>query len=459
MKAAVFGASLLFCLLILEGGLRLAGFALASSRVRSFTPPYDEGGYDAEFDIQERYASSRRRRLILAFGDSLTNAGNVKSYESYPYFLYKSLADSGEGAAVYNMGYCEESTFGVARKLKDYLENDRRHGVPDAVIVLVGAADLYNLLFVRERMAAGKGPWRDMLPTSALSNLRIAKLYRFIAMNLALRAGARRAKGSAESAAENLERLLEIYAAHKKGLGADPRQPLDPAFVEELGRMFPGEVERYGADLSKISEFIELLVDQASLAYHPRLRYDEFFALLLDIAHVFPAQFWSNGFDPASYFFLQAYRVQSRFSAKDVLKEMDRAAAKHPQLKSDESYRRFRRVFADRRALDRMADGRRLKAWEEIVRLCRERGIRLVLQNYPVEYQSANRMIAQVAKKYQLPLIDNRGRFAALIAKEGRAKYLEDNDHLTPLGYEILSQNVLRTLKAEKVLDALREMP
>ena len=53
-KLGVFVLSLVVCLLLLEGGLRLTGVALTASRERKFVPPYDEEGFDPD-EMFERY--------------------------------------------------------------------------------------------------------------------------------------------------------------------------------------------------------------------------------------------------------------------------------------------------------------------------------------------------------------------------------------------------------------------
>ncbi len=135
-KFAVFLGSLIVCLAVLELGLRAAGRVFESGRQRDYHAAFTDvdGANDYVF---ERYRPNRATRLILAMGDSLTNGTNVSDRQTYPYHLYRLFAKRGERTTVVNMGYCEETTFGVADKLKKYLaRKDAR--VPDEVVAWPG---------------------------------------------------------------------------------------------------------------------------------------------------------------------------------------------------------------------------------------------------------------------------------------------------------------------------------
>lgn len=445
VKAAVFCAGLLAALTSAELCLRLAGVTLEAGRERRFIPPYDEGPYEVDYAF-ERFRGGRGAGVVLALGDSLTNSGNVRSYESFPYHLFRVLGELGRPSAVYNLGRCEDSTFGARAKLLRFLA-DPKNPAPAAVVILAGAADLYNLPLAQRAELKEGGFWHDPLP-SGLFRLRLYKVYRHLKLAWRLRpVQATETGGTPEEDARRLARLLELYAEHKKGLGGNEHRPLEPAFRERVRAEFGDYLRRAGLELETPTDFIDdLLLDYASLVYSRAVRYDELFALALDIARIFPRSVWTDNFDKARYLLVQTYQVQSKFTAAAVLSELDAAAAAHPEIARRGLFQNFRRLLTDREALDRSVDRRRARAWEEIVRACRERGITLVLQNYPVEYPGPNRVLEAVAAKHGLPLVDNRALFAGLISRQGRARFIEDNDHLTPLGYEIMARNAARAL-------------
>jgi lysophospholipase L1-like esterase len=138
--------------------------------------------------------------------------------------------------------------------------------------------------------------------------------------------------------------------------------------------------------------------------------------------------------------------MQSRYTAKDVLKVLNDSLKRHPSLKENESFETFKKFLADRKAMDEFVDRRRGEAWDKIVALSRREKFQLVLQNYPVEYKSANQMLANISRKYGLLLVDNRAKFSPAISEGGRGAVLEDNDHLTPEGYRQMAGHVFEAL-------------
>ncbi|MFH2203282.1 MAG: hypothetical protein ABIJ96_09230 [Elusimicrobiota bacterium] len=449
VKLAIFGASLFVCLAVVEAGLRLTGYAVTASRQRRFVPPFADAADDDDVTFERYRADGKRELLILALGDSLTNGGNVASYHSYPYFLYKNFAQAGRRTSVYNMGYCEDSTFGSAMKLKAYIQTHPADELPDAAVFLVGAADMFNIPLIQQGHFRDDTYWQDMLPQGGLRALRLYKVYRHIRLNLGVRRGVGGAPADRTASERKLAVLLDAYQRHK-----GKRGPLAPELVEKIEAAFADDLRYSPLDFSRTAEFLDLLTSYAGRVYTASHRYDKFFGLLLDVAVAFPRDFWAepgvNDEDTANYNLVQAYRVQSARTADEILKVLERSAAEHAYLRGNDSFRHFQSILLHRDKVDRQVDRMREEAWDEIVRLAREKGIQVVLQNYPVTYKSANEVLRRVAERHQLPLIDNARFFAELIAKDGRAKYFEDDDHLTPLGNELLARNVYEKLAGLK---------
>jgi lysophospholipase L1-like esterase len=451
LKLLIFALSLVLSLTVLEAGLRIAGYVFTASRTSAFIPPYEDRIPDADYAF-ERYRSGKTTRLILTLGDSLTNAGNVKSYDSYPYFLYKNFTEAGENVAVYNLAKCEESTFGVVSKLEKYFKAEPANPAPDDVVVLAGAADLFNLPLIKKRMdemETDGTSWQDVLPGGWLYGLRIYKVFRHIRMNLAWRLGLLDEDDEGGvSREERLAVLLDVYRAHKKAAGSDASKRLDSSLVEKVRAVFTDdELDYDDLDISTVADFSSFLADYASIVYTPQVRYDKFFELLLDMAKTYPGKFWTPDFDTAGYYFVQTYRMQSRYTAEDVMRVLDGALLADPALNKNQSFLSFRKFLTDRYAMDEFVDARRADAWEKIVAMSRRWKFRLVLQTYPVEYKSANRMLSGIASKYGLALVDNEARFKDIIADGGRESIMEDNDHLTPEGYRRMAGFVYEELR------------
>lgn len=444
-KLFVFALSLAVCLLLLEAGLRLAGGFVESGRERAFIPERD--AHDADFTFERYRKGGEAGGLILTLGDSLINGNNVPSRHSFPFYLYRSLADAGVSAAVYNLGKCEESTLGVSAKLENYLKTAAPEETPDAVVILVGAADLFNLPLARERVQADGSVWHDVFPRGLLYRSRVYKVLRHIltAARLSRNGGGGDPGPSTE---EKFKLLRGVYEEQKKGGALEIR----PELKARLEGTFGEEARRYRLDLGRLEDVSELLSDYAGRVYSPHLRYDDFFALLLDMASAYPLPFWTGEFDAANFHFVQIYPFQSKFTAEAVLAELDSAARAHPRLEESEGFRSFRKWLTDRDEMDRLVERERLEAWERIIRLARDKGVRVILQNYPADYRGANAVLAKVASEHGLPLLDNRTLFGRLSAEGGRGKYLEDNDHMTPEGNRVMAENVSGLLLKEVFL-------
>ena len=86
---------------------------------------------------------------------------------------------------------------------------------------------------------------------------------------------------------------------------------------------------------------------------------------------------------------------------------------------------------------------------ENMVKLCQKNNIKLIIQNYPYSYPSANTSLKNVALKYSLAFVNNRSVFKLLIAKDGEDKYFRNYDHCTAKGYKIMAKNVYKVLISE----------
>ncbi len=117
-------AGILAAVALLEGGLRLAGWA-ARRYWESARQQTRQGG----------------GRVILCVGDSLTYGLGALPENSYPRQLERLLrAETGRPYTVFNAGVCGDNTRLVLDRLPARLVETR----PDVVLVLVGSANLWN---------------------------------------------------------------------------------------------------------------------------------------------------------------------------------------------------------------------------------------------------------------------------------------------------------------------------
>jgi len=176
VKILISLCSLVFFLGLLELGLRATGHFLISKRLNETTQPSGGFTYDTF--------------TILCLGDSFTFGGLVWEYETYPARLEKLLntdprtAGKGRWFRVINQGVCDHNSHQVRKALPRWLD---KHN-PDLVILLVGAANRFNMQGFNQYLCASeKASFFRKTFTAAgdfVLDLRITKMLRIIVLNL-----------------------------------------------------------------------------------------------------------------------------------------------------------------------------------------------------------------------------------------------------------------------------------
>ena len=177
-----------------------------------------------------------------------------------------------------------------------------------------------------------------------------------------------------------------------------------------------------------------------------QLKHDIAFDWLLDLAKYDPEKFWGGQFDDAYFRIVQTFQFQSEHRNKDILKELHLMLKANHNLSKIKHFNEFHTLVRDREVITKQTNKNREIAWEEIIQLSREHKFKLYMMNYPSNYVSANSTIRDVAQKNEIPLMDLNSYFDNLIKKETREKYLEDDDHLTPLGYKLMAQKIFQAI-------------
>ncbi len=101
---------------------------------------------------------------------------------------------------------------------------------------------------------------------------------------------------------------------------------------------------------------------------------------------------------------------------------------------------------------------------EQAVLLARRRGARVILQTYPSDsrnrpeilraHRAVARVVAALARRYRLPLVDHQARFAAQVAAgtPEAALYADDVEHPSDRGYGLMAQGLYEALRAQGLL-------
>ncbi|OUR93596.1 hypothetical protein A9Q84_19195 [Halobacteriovorax marinus] len=445
--------SLLLSLGALEGGLRLAGVALNYQKQADYTP-YDEKSSYIRDESYEAYSSKKSSETILCIGDSFTNAGNVKSYHSYPYNLYELFKLDKSPARVLNMGLCEDSTFGVHDRFKNFLiKNKGTSKFPDKVVILIGAADKFER-FEIEQDDRYDQDWFEIREAGWLKKTRLFKVYRHIKLSFIQKYLSNGLSSENSINDSEFEAIKEKYLFFKEKIKLNPNDPklqeLVTSTISSLPQSFKNYCEGLSIKFENAQELTHSLLVYMSKILITRHRHDLALKWLLDLAKAEPVNFWSGKFDDAYFRIIQTYQIQSKYSEKEVLKVLDDSQKNFPEITKFKKFTEFYTLVSDSEKVASYVDTKRLATWKKIIDLCKEHKIKLYIMNYPSEYESANKSIQQVVSEHHVNFIDTNHYFKKLIERDGRGKYLEDDDHLTPLGYKLMAKQIYKYMKENK---------
>lgn len=404
------------CLVILELGLRFAGLAYAYARHKA----------------QER-ASSGSGYTVMTLGDSFTFGGNVSVWDNYPYALAGLLRKNPAfvRSRVVNRGRCEFNSRQVLSEFREQVDTVR----PDAVVLLAGASDKWNLsgwdkstpLFLSNWKENGSGGQEQMPYASLEELLYAANDYGFSSSGgwFGNTVGRLRVVRTMMYLKINLEVKYLLWRAGKEKWSGDKVATLARASDEET-------VERLTDYLAVRSQY-DLIFDTAmSMLAAPGAERSEYIRSKV----FFQWLTWAHSF-------------QKRYDASLPEKKMAALLARAPSLSGNEVFMKYFRLFRDREHLDFMIEDIMRSNLKEIVAECRRRGIKVILQTYPGSYDSVNDLIASVAAEEGVALVDNKAVFDGLSANGGREKFLAGDDHCTPAGYEAMARNVYGALVLE----------
>lgn len=464
--------SLIFFLVLLEGALRIAGYFYFKRIV-----PLAQISGDAQKSLK-----------ILTIGDSYTVGGKGMWKNSYPVQL-QGMPHSGHSKkfTVINGGICEVNSTGALKYLSELIKTNKI----DYVILLVGAANGFNFVDFNLHKKGKK---------DIISNLRIYKMFRILRTNLKgellkWRAGHQITADDRwdaiffPQARAYIEKgkLEEAEKMYKKAIESDPIQ--DWAYIE-LGRLYNrtdrlreaqeifkkvleanptseaylalgGCYRRQGRLLAAEGMYKKAININPTLGAYTRLgeiylaqgQYDTAFESMCRGLELRAEELAAGGF--SKYFFYsmsRAYELQSKYDSDYVLNVLERVVEKNPRLKKDKEFRDYVDFFRNKGEWESRIDRWLRQDLEEIVNLCRQNGIKLVIQNYPYPFVLANKALEDAASRHSIPFVDNRSVFDVLVAQHGRERYFVDDNHCTIEGHKVMAQNVYKVLIWEGII-------
>jgi hypothetical protein len=147
------------------------------------------------------------------------------------------------------------------------------------------------------------------------------------------------------------------------------------------------------------------------------------------------------------YFVLKTLELQNKYSARDVVNILDEASRADPALQKNVTFAHYRSLFSDQKSWEE-----RLYRWlahdlDEIAELCRLKGIRLIIHDYPYPYLRVNEELRKAAQRHGLPFVSHQAVFDKLVAAEPREKYFADDDHCTAAGHSVMVEGIYKVLR------------
>lgn len=456
--------SLLFSLTALELGLAAVG--------RIYYSP-DEVYRDDELEA----TGSGPAKTLVAVGDSFTHGGLVAGDATYTHFLRQILREQQyTDYRVKNLGICELNSGELLKRIPRIIDRNQ----PYAILLLVGATNRFN-------------PWdyeayanKDFVSTLKKNffNLRVVKMARFIGLALTanrdmdrngllslIGPGDRSRNTRHDLHLEYLEERQEeadinspdevarVWALYKEGRKAEALHRAEKLFTGRSPRgrelLFaltyfylkndrPDKVQEMIALATKndreseeILNFMTFYRFELARWHREHLQYDEAIDWYLKAIALDP---------DADYFFFELNKIfdlQSRYTSKMLYDKLAALADENPDIALSRMYQNHLKLYRDKQKWeDGIGDWLRHDL-DAIAALCRQRGIKLIIQKYPVSYPLANSVIEEIARKYDLPVVDHLTRFRDL---EPKKDYLYDDDHCTPAGHRIMAENIYKTL-------------
>ena len=442
--------SLIITLVVTEVSLKTIGYFYNLSFQASYLAEDEESEYQRD-EVYEHYRSEKTKDIILSIGDSFTNAGNVQRKFSYPHQLYKIYSENKTPSTILNMGLCEDSTFGVQKRLENYFqENKEESKKPTKVIVLVGAADNYSFFDFEEPVEV-RG-WHKVQLHRWYSGLSIYKVIRHIRYYFIQRK-LTGMKYNSDIRDEEYKVANKNYIKLKDSVLNNMEAKEKASLLNLVKKDFSPRFKNYFnnnmsyMDKASITQTMHLLVVYMSKILTSELKHGEAFNLILDFASFDPIHFWNGSHDDAYFRIIQTFQFQSEVDSKDVLEKLRKMEVKSPSISNSKYFKEFSTLVNNRDDVFERTNTLRVQAWKNIIELSKKYNFELIAMNYPSNYISANSIIKKVTDQYGIQLIDNNSYFNSLIEKNGRDTYLEDDDHLTPLGYELLAKKIYNEIK------------
>ena len=443
-KVVISIASIILVLFLVEVGLRIAGYIILK-----INPPL----------VASSETNDKREIAILCLGDSYTFGLGTDYQHSYPRQLERILNERQKKPRfnVYNLGIPGSNSSQLLNKLQDNLD---RYD-PDLLIILTGRNDSWNFADVNYHESS-----LDRLD-SLFYNLRIYKMAKIIKINIENSI----TKKSAKSA--NVHTEIPEKEKNKK-ITASPES--SNQVIMGIGFM---KQARYDLAKQYLSKALDLDPGNITAYRHLGTIYREEAEYKLAEKY-FEKVLFLSGEDADAGLYLELgiiHRLLNKDSlAREELKKamMDTRylylafnellLAYNNEKDFYNEIENFKKGIKDKDVLDRIGGlvtlrndrGNIYKILQgnivNIDRISRKNNVKIVIQTDP-NMDDLAEVIREVAKKLDIPLVDNRRVFKEKLKFHDRSDFFVEDDHCNAEGYRVMAHNIYETLIKEGIID------
>lgn len=427
LKLLIFVVSFVGSIIVVELGFRFFLNKINNARVYHDVKEYntyedEENGKNEYFRDRtfEIYKSSSKIE-VLCFGDSFTNAGNTFFDNSYPFQLYKMLQKK---ITVRNLGVCSSTTSQVAKRFEDFIrgkEFDKSKKY--FAVFLMGSADLFTKNLVNEKVIDLEKfqKWQQIDNSKSFANVSESYFLKMVKILY------NRLSDQAQQVHSNLFDSIGFNSSLSKcketdrinfancllfQLKNEQFKQLNQGLKEHLiiRKVFGTSVNNSKVATHILQDFILLIKSWPQFAERDYL--------VMNLVGLVEMQ--------SIVTYDDLYEVLSKVSYQEKSKKFNITI-----LENTKSWIKDFRVL----------DFARTAEWKRIQKLSKENNISIIVMNYPLPYKSTNRFLENMSKDERFEFINLEKLFS------NRPELIDDWEHCSPKGYELVSHEVAKYIK------------
>lgn len=356
------------------------------------------------------YRLNRDYKVIITMGDSYTYGGNVKWNENYPYKLWKKLNDDGNNVKLINASACEENSSQLLYKLKELLKQLKK---VDILIVLTGSSDFWNLI---DPSSSNDKSDNFFINFPNYENLQIELMNRMY----------------------NEDNFLKKFKLFKF---------FRILYLNIQASKIMSNIDRE-VNLNR-DEIIEVISSDLFYKLLKKRRYKEVIDYSFKIFEKLDENSSYFSQNLSLYFAIAiSYQLQSYYTAKDIYNKMLNILTQRKFLAKNEVFLKYLNYFKEKDKFEEKAATKLRNNLKELIKISKENSITLIFLTYPSQYKIANTIIRDLSSIEKIKLIDLERYFKYF---EDNSKYLEEDEHLSLSGHELVSEIIFSEIKKMKL--------